>query len=124
MSYVESVLIRDPITGDIATVTPALALKVDGSAVTQPVSMATAPTGAATEATLANIEKNTNSAVHILEQPPSFDQQTGATKIVDVNAASTKNVGVLTKGVMTVDVSFEPYIQNQIGYYAYRLTLV
>lgn len=38
MAFVESVLIRDPITGDIATVTPQNALKVDGSAVTQPVS--------------------------------------------------------------------------------------
>lgn len=72
---------------------------------------------------LNEISNHTDRAVHVLETPGTFDPQTGATRITDVAAASTKNVNVLSKGTMTVDISFEPYIQNQIGYYTYRLSI-
>ena len=57
MSYAEKTILADS-GGTLVDVTASNALKVDGSAVTQPVSLASSPLpiGAATEATLANIK--------------------------------------------------------------------
>lgn len=64
MSYAEKIILAD-IAGTVADVTASNALKVDGSAVTQPVSVASLPlpTGAALEATLQNIK----TAVEIID---------------------------------------------------------